>query len=116
MPEPTLDQTLAALANPTRREILGLLSRGEARVTDIARPFAMSLAAVSKHIRVLERASLVERRRSGKEHILSLNPDPLDRAAEWIEQHRILWTERLQALDAMLREEDDHPTQPGESS
>jgi DNA-binding transcriptional ArsR family regulator len=91
-----------ALADPTRRAILRRLSRGEARVTELARPFAMSLNAVSKHIHVLERARLVGRRRAGREHVLSLHRKPLDRAARWIEAQRAEWTARLDALDAML--------------
>lgn len=101
-----LDQTLVALADPTRRAILHRLAQGEARVTDLARPFKVSLNSVSKHIRMLERARLVTRRRSGREHILTLNPKPLDDAAAWIEEHRILWTARFDTLDALLREED----------
>lgn len=102
----SLDQTLMALADPTRRAILQQLAQGEARVTDLARPFAMSLNSVSKHIRVLERAHLVRRRRVGREHRLSLNPEPLDAAAAWIEAQRALWTARLDALEAMLQAED----------
>lgn len=102
-----LDQTLVALADPTRRAILQRLSRGEARVTDLARPFHISLNAVSKHIRMLERAHLVRRRRVGREHLLSFDPRPLDDAAAWIEKHRRLWTRRLEALDAMLQDEDE---------
>ncbi len=101
-----LDQTLVALADPTRRAILHRLAQGEARVTDIAQPFNVSLNSISKHIRMLERARLVKRRRSGREHILSFNPKPLDDAAEWIETHRALWSKRLDILDALLREED----------
>jgi DNA-binding transcriptional ArsR family regulator len=101
-----LDLTLLALADPTRRAILERLSRGESRVTELAKPFALSLNAVSKHIRVLERARLVRRRRAGREHVLSLNPKPLDEATTWIETQRALWTGRLDALDAMLRAED----------
>ena len=101
-----LDHTLVALADPTRRAILQQLSTGETRVTDLARPFAISLNSVSKHIRILERAGLVRRRRSGREHFLSFTPAPLDEAAAWIEKHRTLWSARLQALDAMLRAED----------
>ena len=104
--QPQLDRTLIALADPTRRAILHRLSRGEARVTDVARPFAMSLAAVSKHVRVLERARLVRRRRAGREHLLSLDPKPLDEAAAWLDTQRATWTARLDALDAMLRAED----------
>ena len=101
-----LDDTLLALADPTRRAILEQLTRGPARVTDVARPFRISLNSVSKHIRVLERAELVRRRRAGREHILSFNPVPLDAAAEWMRSQRALWTARLEALDAMLRAED----------
>src|ERR1700719_1822576 len=90
-----LDQTLMALADPTRRAILQRLSRGEARVTERALPFAMSLNAVSKHIRVLEGARLVRRRRAGRQHLLSINPEPLDEAATWIERQRARWTARL---------------------
>lgn len=101
-----LDHTLLAIADPTRRAILRRLSAGEARVTELAEPFAMSLNAVSKHIRILERAGLVQRRRVGREHLLSFNPEPLDEAAAWIEQQRAFWTSRLDALDALLRGED----------
>lgn len=100
-----LDHTLVALADPTRRAILQRLSRGEARVTDLARPFDISLNSVSKHIRRLERAGLVRRRRSGREHLLSLNPEPLDEVAAWMERRRALWTARLNALDELLRAE-----------
>ena len=106
MTQTDLDQTLIALADPTRRAILRRLSRGEARVTELAQPFAMSLNAVSKHIRMLERARLVRRRRAGREHLLSFDPAPLDEAAAWIDAQRALWTTRLDALDDLLREED----------
>ncbi len=99
----TLDHTLAALADPTRRAILQQLSRGEARVTDLAEPFAISLNSVSKHIRMLERADLVRRRRAGREHILSINPQPLDAAAAWLAEQKAFWTPRLDTLEALLR-------------
>src|SRR3954462_13254531 len=101
-----LDETLAALADPTRRAILARLAAGEARVTQLAEPFAISLNSVSKHIRILERADLVKRRVSGREHFLAFNPAPLESAAEWIERHRIFWTGRLDALEAALRADD----------
>jgi DNA-binding transcriptional ArsR family regulator len=101
-----LDQTLMALADPTRRAILERLSKGESRVTELAQPFTISLNAVSKHIRMLERANLVRRRCVGREHFLSLNREPLDDAAAWIEEQRTVWTARLDALDALLRAED----------
>jgi DNA-binding transcriptional ArsR family regulator len=108
MPSPKatrLDYTLHALADPTRRAVLERLSKGEARVTELAEPFAISLNSVSKHIRLLERAKLVTRRRAGREHRLSLNPTPLNEAAAWIEKTLAFWSSRLDALDAMLRSE-----------
>ncbi|MBI1407097.1 MAG: metalloregulator ArsR/SmtB family transcription factor [Caulobacter sp.] len=100
-----LDATLQAVADPTRRAILSRLAQGEARVTDLARPFALSLNGVSKHIRVLERGGLVRRRRSGREHFLSLDPAPLDLAAGWIAEQKQLWAARLQRLDDILESE-----------
>src|SRR5215510_15638937 len=100
-----LDRTLMALADPTRRAILERLSKGEARVTELAQPFTMSLNAVSKHIRILERARLVRRRCLGREHFLSLNQEPLDEAAAWIEAQRAVWTTRLDALAVILQVE-----------
>jgi DNA-binding transcriptional ArsR family regulator len=109
-----LDDTLMALADPTRRAILRRLAAGDARVTELAAPFPMSLNAVSKHIRLLERAQLVQRRRVGREHVLSLNPEPLDEVQAWITEQRDFWTSRLHAIDAMLRAEDaDSPPQKG---
>ncbi|THD55765.1 metalloregulator ArsR/SmtB family transcription factor [Phenylobacterium sp.] len=102
-----LDATLTALADPTRRAILARLAAGEARVTEVARPFTISLNSVSKHIRMLERAELVRRRIEGREHILTLNPRGLDEAAQWIEEQRALWTWRLGELDNVLREKTD---------
>ncbi len=102
----TLDRTLLALADPTRRAILARLASGEARVTDVARPFKMSLNAVSKHILMLERAKLVQRRKVGRDHYLSYRSGPLDKAAEWIEQTRHFWASRLDSLERILKEED----------
>jgi DNA-binding transcriptional ArsR family regulator len=106
---PNLDKTLLALADSTRRAILQRLSQGEARVTELAEPFDMSLNSVSKHIRVLERAQLIKRRVAGREHLLSFNRKPLDEAAAWIANSRAAWTARLAALDEMLVAE-DHAT------
>jgi len=106
-----LDLTLTALADPTRRAILQRLSQGEARVTELARPFAISLNSVSKHIRMLERARLVRRRRAGREHLMTFNPEPLDEAAAWIAGQRAFWTARLDALERELRKSE--PTQNG---
>jgi DNA-binding transcriptional ArsR family regulator len=100
-----LDHTLIALADPTRRAILARLAGGEARVTDIAAPFPISLNSVSKHIRILERADLIRRRKRGREHLLALNPKPLDAAGKWIEEQRALWAWRLGELDKVLTKE-----------
>jgi DNA-binding transcriptional ArsR family regulator len=100
----SLDRTLVALADPTRRAILARLRLGEARVTEIARPFDVSLNAISKHVKMLERAGLVRRRVKGREHRLSFDGAPLREAAAWIDDYRAFWEDRLAALDAFLRE------------
>jgi DNA-binding transcriptional ArsR family regulator len=97
-----LDHTMLALADPTRRAILTRLGRGEARVTDLAAPFDISLNSVSKHIRILERAKLVTRRRVGREHLLSRNPRALDEASTWIDGLRQHWNQRLDRLERAL--------------
>ena len=91
---------LAAIADPTRRAILNRLARGDARVTDIAEPVAMSLAAVSKHVQTLERAGLVRRERRGREHTLSLDARPLRQVVRWTSRYERFWTERLDRLEA----------------
>jgi DNA-binding transcriptional ArsR family regulator len=101
-----LDMTLLALADPTRRAILQRLSRGEARVTELAAPFPISLNSVSKHIRILERARLVRRRRAGREHLLSLEQQPLEEAAAWMARQRNIWNARLDVLEALLEAEE----------
>jgi DNA-binding transcriptional ArsR family regulator len=105
----SLDQTMSALADPTRRAILRRLAQGEARVTELARPFAISLNSVSKHIRMLERAQLVRRRRAGREHLMSFNPQPLDEAAAWLATQRAFWTARLDALERELSKPETNP-------
>ena len=100
-----LDDTMIALADPTRRAILARLAAGEARVTDLAAPFPISLNSVSKHIRILERADLVRRRKQGREHLLTLNPAPMEVAARWIDEQRALWAWRLSELDSILKEQ-----------
>src|SRR5256886_13678732 len=83
----TLNQTFAALADPTRRRILAHLARGDRRVTDLARPHAMFLPAISKHLRVLEKAGLLRRRRYGRVHQMQLDAKPLKQAAQWVEEY-----------------------------
>jgi DNA-binding transcriptional ArsR family regulator len=97
-----LDAILTALADSTRRAILSRVSRGEARVTEVAEPFQISLNAVSKHIRVLEEAGLVRRRRQGREHWISLDSEPLNEAADWFERQRLEWNVQLDALEVVL--------------
>jgi DNA-binding transcriptional ArsR family regulator len=97
-----LDAVFAALADPTRRAIIERLSRSEARVTELAEPFAMSLNAVSKHIRVLEASGVIARRRSGRDHILSINAHSLDEVDGWIERTRRYWEKRLDAMERLL--------------
>ena len=94
-----LDALFGAMADPTRRAILERLARGGARVTDVAAEFTISLNSVSKHVRMLERAGLVARTVKGREHLLALNPGPMDEAARWIEQHRRFWEASLANLD-----------------
>jgi DNA-binding transcriptional ArsR family regulator len=98
-----LDAVFGALADPTRRAIIERLSRSEARVTEVAEPFHMSLNAVSKHIRVLEASGVVERRRKGRDHILSVNTRSLDEVDRWIMRTRRYWEERLDAMEDLLR-------------
>lgn len=100
----SLDATMLALADPTRRAILRRLARSDARVTELAAPFRISLNSVSKHIRILERAKLVERRVVGREHILRFQPRPLRAAQDWISQQQAFWRAGLEALDALLEE------------
>jgi DNA-binding transcriptional ArsR family regulator len=98
-----LDRTFAALADPTRRHILEHLAGGDRCVTDLARPYSMSLPAVSKHLRVLEKAGLVRRRRNGRVHRLKLDAAPMQQAQQWIEEYRKFWEERFDRLDEYLK-------------
>ena len=98
-----LSLTLNALADPTRRAILARLSLGEATVNELAEPFAMSLPAVSKHLKVLEKAGLISRGRKAQWRPCRLEPEPLKEASDWLEEYRRLWEERLDRLDEYLR-------------
>jgi len=97
-----LDRTFAALADPTRRAILTRLASGEATVTELARPFEMTLPAVSKHLKVLERAGLIQRGRERQWRPARLQAEPLRAAAEWTLGYREFWEERYDRLDAYL--------------
>jgi len=97
-----LDRTFGALADPTRRRILAQLAKGEERVTFLARPHAMSLAAVSKHLIVLEKAGLVKRRRQGRVHSLTLEAEPMREAQAWIDRYRKFWEGNLDQFEKYL--------------
>jgi DNA-binding transcriptional ArsR family regulator len=99
-----LDTTFAALADPTRRAILARLASGEASVTELARPFAMSQPAISKHLKVLERAGLISRGRDAQRRPCRLEASPLAEATQWLEDYRRFWEETYQRLDALLDE------------
>lgn len=99
-----LDATFAALADPTRRAILNRLRLGEASVTELAEPFAMSLPAVSKHLKVLENAGLIVRGREAQWRPCRLQAGPLKEAAAWIEDYRRFWEARYDRLEDLLRE------------
>jgi DNA-binding transcriptional ArsR family regulator len=100
----TLDSTFAALADPTRREILVRLASGEASVTELAEPFQMSLPGVSKHLKVLERAGLISRGRVAQSRPCRLEARPLKEAADWVERYRSFWEEGFDRLDDYLQE------------
>jgi DNA-binding transcriptional ArsR family regulator len=100
----TLSATFSALADPTRRAILGRLTSGEASVTELAQPFQMTLPAVSKHLKVLERAGLIERGRRAQWRPCRLDAEPLQEAADWLENYRRFWEESFDRLDEYLQE------------
>jgi len=97
-----LDQVYGAIADPTRRAILGVLAGGDVKVGTLADRFPISFNGVSKHVKVLERAGLVARRVRGREHWLRLKPRPLREAARWLETYRAFWEARLDALETFL--------------
>ncbi|MBJ7610504.1 MAG: helix-turn-helix transcriptional regulator [Candidatus Dormibacteraeota bacterium] len=108
-----LSATFAALADPTRRAILARLARGEATVTELAQPFAVSLPAISKHLKVLERAGLIARGRNAQWRPCRLDAEPLGDASQWLERYRTFWETSFDRLDEHLREiqrddADDH--------
>ena len=107
-----LDDTFAALADPTRRAILARLAAGEATVGELAAPFAMSLPAISKHLKVLQRAGLIAKGRQAQSRPCRLAPAPLAEAADWIEHYRQFWEESLARLDDYLKELQSDATPP----
>ncbi len=107
-----LSVVFGALADPTRRAILARLAEGEATVNELAEPFAMSLPAVSKHLKVLERAGLISRGRDGQFRPCRLEAERLDLATDWIEENRRVWSDRFDKLAAHLRTLQQQPTSP----
>lgn len=99
-----LSRVFGALADPTRRAILARLADGDATVTELAQPFSISLPAISRHLKVLERAGLISRSRSGQWRSSSLDAAPLREAAQWVERYRVFWNASLDRLDLHLRE------------
>jgi DNA-binding transcriptional ArsR family regulator len=99
-----LSSTFQALADPTRRAILSRLSQGEASVTELAEPFSMSMPAISKHLKVLEKANLISRGKEAQWRPCKLEAAPLEAAADWVEQYRAIWEARFDRLDDYLQE------------
>lgn len=112
MTEDRLDAAFTALADPTRRAIVSRLARGDATVSELAAPFAMSLPGISKHLKVLERGGLISRRRDAQFRPCHLEVDALDGALDWIGAHRRTWDERFDKLDALLASMQDTPSLP----
>ena len=108
-----LDVTFAALADPTRRAILARLAAGEASVNELAKPFAMSQPAISKHLKVLERAGLITRGRDAQRRPCRIEARPLAEANDWLEGYRQFWEGQFQRLDALLDELKTRETRPG---
>ncbi|MEY2527455.1 MAG: hypothetical protein QOE73_2226 [Verrucomicrobiota bacterium] len=108
-----LNRTFAALADPTRRRILAHLARGDKCVTHLAKPHSMSLPAVSKHLRVLEKAGLIRRRRYGRVHQLKLEAKPMKQAVRWIEEYRKFWEGSLDRLAEYLENTAKQPQKKG---
>jgi DNA-binding transcriptional ArsR family regulator len=105
----TLDAVFHALGDATRRRMLGELARGERTVGQLAEPFAISLAAASKHIKTLENAGLIQREVRGRTHLCRLDPGPLASANAWLDVYSRFWTDRLDALEQVLRKKDPTP-------
>jgi DNA-binding transcriptional ArsR family regulator len=107
---PQLDSVFHALGDATRRHMLLELASGERTVSQLAKPFAISLAAASKHIKALERAGLIRREVHGRTHVCRLDPGPLASAHQWLSFYERFWTDRLDVLERLLREEDARKT------
>ncbi len=104
-----LDAVFGSLASPTRRDILRRVSEHELSVGDIAKPYNMTLAAISKHLKVLEKAQLVSKRKRGNEHVVQLSPQALADVDGYLNQYRRFWTDRFEALETLLENEQQKP-------
>jgi DNA-binding transcriptional ArsR family regulator len=111
---PRLDVVFHALGDATRREMLRQLAEGERTVGQLAQPFAMSLAAASKHIKALEGAGLIRREVHGRTHVCRLDPGPLASADQWLRYYERFWTDRMETLDRLLREDDSRKSPKSE--
>ena len=106
MVEERLDETFRALADPTRRGMLARLALGEKSIGELAEPFAMSFAGASKHVKVLEEAGLIARRKVGRTHFISIDAKPLEEAERWMRQWERFWNSRLDRLQALVESEE----------
>src|SRR6478672_13648916 len=104
MVERRLDATFHALADPTRRRMLASLAVGDKSVGELGQPFAMSFAGAAKHVKVLEKAGLLERRKAGRKQMCSLNPEPLQAAEDWLKQWEKFWSVRLDRLQSLVEQ------------
>lgn len=105
-----LTDVLTAISHPTRRAIIGHLARGPARFLEIAEPFDTALNAVTKHLKLLERAGLIERRKQGREVYISFRAEPLREVATWMHEYERFWNERLDVFEQYFQEKKNHPT------
>ena len=112
MVENRLDATFHALADPTRRGMLASLALGEKSIGELAEPFAMSFAGASKHVKVLEEAGLIARRRQGRTHLISIQARPLEEAERWLRQWEKFWSSRLDRLEAIVKADRDKKENP----
>jgi len=101
----SLDMIFGSLADPTRRDILDRLRYGELNVGEVAEPYQMSLPAISKHLKILEQAKLIRKRKDGKERIVALEPAAMQQAADYVRQYEQMWNERFDRLDKLLKEQ-----------
>jgi DNA-binding transcriptional ArsR family regulator len=113
MVENRLDMTFHALSDPTRRGMLASLALGEKSIGELAEPFAMTFAGASKHVKVLEDAGLITRRKTGRTHVISIDAKPLEEAERWLRQWEKFWTVRLDRLEALIQRDKNKENENG---